>query len=518
MNWFGWSDGSIGLERKGSDTSAVLIADSASQRNTISCNKYFFKMSALFYGSALLLSNSMFVSAKADDRMVLYDAEGLKIRTHLQAGLNAVVERNLFWNFADRFAPDADFNPQKQWLEGYIKPGISFSKDFDEDRRLYGKASFVASGTLGIDAYDTGNTGEITLEEAHLGWRQQMSSRSSFDVSFGPREYKIGTGMLIANGGNSGFERGALKFGPRKAWKSAAIGKFSYDDVDVTAFYLQPNELPSSSSNTQLAGSELRYNWEQGSFAGITYGHVLHSNSPYPKAAPNGIGAPEILPDGRDGLNFINAYAIGKPLPNTFDNLIAGGEFAYEWNDRINLSAWAGRVYVGYNFTDLPWSPALAFAYQTFSGDNPDTEKLERFDPLFYEGNPSSWSTGSKSSMVFINSNVNAFLVSLRVTPTKRDAFTLRYSHIRANQLHSPIQFGQGTRVETNDGVPNPIAGVSSYHLSDDVFLEYNRTINANTYLTVGVSASFPGAGIDSMIDAKAPIWTGGFANVVVNY
>ncbi|WP_254799421.1 hypothetical protein [Falsochrobactrum tianjinense] len=120
--------------------------------------------------------------------------------------------------------------------------------------------------------------------------------------------------------------------------------------------------------------------------------------------------------------------------------------------------------------------------------------------------------------MVFINSNVNAFLVSLRVTPTERDAFTLRYSHIRANQLYSPIQFGQGTRVETNDGVPNPIAGVSSYHLSDDVFLEYNRTINANTYLTVGVSASFPGAGIDSMINADAPIWMGGFANVVVNY
>nr|WP_244923213.1 hypothetical protein [[Ochrobactrum] quorumnocens] len=62
------------------------------------------------------------------------------------------------------------------------------------------------------------------------------------------------------------------------------------------------------------------------------------------------------------------------------------------------------------------------------------------------------------------------------------------------------------------------LSPVSSYHLSDDVFLEYNRTINANTYLTVGVRASFPGAGIDSMIDAKAPIWTGGFANVVVNY
>ncbi|HWD14663.1 alginate export family protein [Pseudochrobactrum sp. sp1633] len=450
--------------------------------------------------------------------MLLYDADGLKIRAHLQAGLNGVAEQNLFWNFADSFAPSSDYNPRKQWLEGYIKPGISFNNDLNERLHLYGKASAVASGTLGIDAYDTGNTGRITLEEAYLGVRTEMSAGTSLDFSYGPREYKVGTGMLIANGGNSGFERGALKFGPRKAWKSAAIAKLSYDGFNATGFYLQPNELPDSSSNTQFLGTELRYNWGTESFAGITYGHVVKSNSAYPKAAPDGIGAPSILPDAREGLNFINAYAIGKPLPNIIENLIAGGEYAYEWNDQINLSAWAGRVYIGYNFTDAVWSPELAVAYQTFSGDDPHTSRLERFDPLFYEGNPSSWSTGSKSSMVFINSNVSAYLVSLRVKPTERDALTLRYAHIRANELLSPIQFGQGTRVETNDGVPNPIAGVTSHHLSDDVFLEYNRVLNSHTYLTVGFSVSFPGSGIDSMINGKAPIWTGGFANVVVNF
>lgn len=454
----------------------------------------------------------------ADDRMLLYDAEGLKIRAHLQAGLNGVVENNLFWNFSDTFAPSAHYNPRKQWLESYVKPGISFSNDFNEDLQLYGKASAVASGTLGVDAYDTGNTGRITLEEAYLGIRTQISAGTELDFSYGPREYKIGTGMLIANGGNSGFERGALKFGPRKAWKSAAIAKLSHDDFTATGFYFQPNELPDSSSNTQLIGTDFRYQWGKESFAGITYGHVLKSNSPYPKAAPDGIGAPSIIPDGREGLNFIDVYAIGKPFPDQIENLIAGGEFAYEWNDRINLSAWAARVYVGYNFTDMPWSPEFAVAYQTFSGDNPNTSRLERFDPLFYEGNPSNWSTGSKSSMVFINSNVNAFLLSLRVKPTERDTFTLRYAHIRANELRSPIQFGQGTRVETNDGVPNPIAGVTKHHLSDDIFLEYNRVLNANTYLTIGLSASFPGAGIDSITKDKAPIWTGGFANVVVNF
>lgn len=456
--------------------------------------------------------------ATADDKMLLYDAEGLKIRAHLQAGLNGVAEKNLFWNFSNYFAPSQDYDSRKQWLEGYLKPGISFDKQLSDTLNIYGKGSFVASGTLGIDAYDTGNTGRVTLEEAYLGFLTKNNAGSSFDFSFGAREFKVGTGMLIANGGNSGFERGALKFGPRKAWKTSAIGKFTYNDWQATGFYLQPNELPDTSSNTQLVGTDLRYKISADSFTGLTYGHMLESNSPYARAAPDGIGAPEIITDGRKGLNFINFYAIGKPLPDVVKDFIAGAEFAYEWNDRINLSAWAGRVYAGYNFVELPWSPSFALAYQTFSGDDPSTSKLERFDPLFYEGSPSSWSTGSKSSMVFINSNVSSYQASLRLQPTERDAITLRYAHIRANQLRSPLQFGQGTRVETSGDTPDLVTGVTSHHLSDDAFIEYSRVLNAHTFLTIGFSASFPGAGIDSAVNGKAPIWTGGFANVVVNF
>lgn len=470
------------------------------------------------YKATLLFCTFFMIGpAAAGDPMLLFDEDGLKIRAHLQAGVNAVSEQNLFWNFANTFAPSAKYNPNKNWLESYVKPGISFSKQMPDRNSIYGKASIVASGTLGIDAYDSGDTGRVTLEEGYLGFRTE-GERALFDLSLGPKEYKAGTGMLIANGGNSGFERGALKFGPRKAWKSAAIAKFGYLDFEATGFYLRPNELPDSRSNTQLVGTDLRYNLRADSFVGATYGHVLQSNSPYPQAAPDGIGPPSFIDNGRKGLNFVDIYAIGKPFPDRFENVIAGVEFAYEWNDRIDLSAWAGRIYAGYNFVDLQWSPSFALAYQTFSGDNPSTSRLERFDPLFYEGSPSSWSTGSKSSMVFINSNVSSYQASLRVTPTERDAFTLRYAHIRANELRSPIQFGQGTRVETSGEVPSPVAGVTRHHLSDDVFLEYNRVLNANTYLTIGVSASFPGPGIDSVIDGKAPNWTGGFANVVVNF
>ncbi|WP_246591945.1 alginate export family protein [Aminobacter anthyllidis] len=471
-----------------------------------------------WFGAATLASLlACHQALAADDRMLLLDHDGLTIRMHLQAGLNVVAEHNVFWNYADTFAPSAGFDSNKTWLEGYILPGLSFTKDLG-GMAAYGKVSAVASGTLGIDAYATGNTGRVTLEEGYLGLRSGEKSDPSFDVSVGPREFKAGTGMLLANGGSSGFDRGALKLGPRKAWEMASIGRFGFGDFTGTAFYLDANEQNESDSHTRIVGGDVRYDGENNTFAGLTFGHVLKSDSPYPKAASGGIGVPTLVANGRDGLNFVNFYGRAIPFGDSFENFFVAGDFAYQWNEDIDMRAWGGRIQVGYTFAEYSWAPTIAYSYQTFSGDDPSTSRLERFDPLYYEGSPSSWSTGSKSSMVFINSNVNAHQLSLRVTPTERDTLTLRYAYISANELRSPIQFGQGTHLEIINGVPNPVAGVSAKHLSDDIFLEYNRVLNPNTYLTAGFSVSFPGPGSDSVVNSNAPVWTGGFVNVVVNF
>ena len=110
---------------------------------------------------------------------------------------------------------------------------------------------------------------------------------------------------------------------------------------------------------------------------------------------------------------------------------------------------------------------------------------------------------------------MNALTVALRVQPTRQDTLTLRYAHIRANALNSPVQFGQATRIDVNGNV---VAGVTDNHLADDLFLEYSRIINRNTFLTAGVSVSFPGAGIDNVIGRSAAPWTGAFVNVVFNF
>lgn len=447
--------------------------------------------------------------------MLFHDQNGLTVRGHLQFGLNAVAERNLFWDLAGTTAPGSGFDPDTNWLEGYIKPGVSFSYRLDAGPEIYGKLSAVSSYTWGTDAFDTGDTGATTLEEAYLGVRGDLGSGLSYDLSVGPRELTLGTGMLIANGATSGFERGALKFGPRKAWERAAIGRLSYGNVTGTAFFLDPNELPSTDGNNALAGLDLRYDDPRGGYLGMTYVDVLESDSPYPQAATGGVGAPTVTPGAREGTRTLGLYGKTNPFEGTLANWSFTGEAALQRNERIDLEAWAGRVTASYTFANAPWTPNVTLGYQTFSGDDPDTSTLERFDPLYYQGSPSAWATGSKSASTFINSNVNALTLAVRVKPAPQDTWTLRYAHIRANELNSPVQFGQATRVDVNGNV---VTGVTDAHLADDLFLEYSRIINRNTFLTAGASVSFPGAAIDNVVGGSADAWTGGFLNVVVNF
>ena len=474
--------------------------------------------SSIFAWCALYLGISApFVNAQSQDPTILYSDGRLDIRWHFQAGVNGVAEKNLFWNLSDIFATGADYNPDKGWIEYYLKPGISFRYKPTDQFTLYGKASAVASYTQNLDAYDQGDSGRITLEEAYLGGRFQLNETSGVDVSVGPRELRLGTGMLIANGGSSGFERGALKFGPRKAWEKAAILRGWSGKLNATAFFIDPNEVPSSDSNNQLAGIDLRFDGDSEGSLGATYVNVLQSESAYPKAPPNGNGPPTILSGAREGLKAVNLYGRSDWLENPYGRSFVGAEATLELNPAIDMRAWAGRFQAGHEWTDFDWSPSLTYTYKTFSGDDPNTDRLERFDPLYYDGNPSTWATGSKSSMTFINSNVKSHEIALKVKPTKRDTITLRYAHIRANELRSPIQFGQATRFELAGG-DNVVSGVTDPHLADDLFLEYSKVLNPNTFLTAGISASRPGRGLNLAAGTTLPVWYGGFVNLVVNY
>lgn len=487
--------------------------DAASIRTAADGLAFYLKRSAI---AAALLSSGM---ALAQDQAPSDEATGdkVKVRFTFEGGINAVAEENLFWNLAKTFAPTADFNSDTQWLEVYVKPGVTLEANVSNTSQIYAGGSFVASRTEGQDGLGQGETGRVTIEKAYVGFRTGSAESGEFDLSVGAQELKLGTGMQIANGASNGFERGAVKLGPRKAWERTAIAKFRLKDLTARAFFLDPNELGSNNTKTEMAGADVRFD-RDGDFAGATYVNVLQSGAPYPQAAAGGLGPPVFLDGGRDGLNSLSFYGRVHPLKGSAPGLYVAVDGAYQWNGRIDLDAWAGRIQLGHVWNGKPWRPEIFYTYQTFSGDDPDTSGLERFDPLNYEGSPSSWATGSKSALVFINSNVQSHQLTFKLMPSPRDFLTLRTAHIRVNELRSPIQFGQATRLDLTEDLGSVVSGVTDPHLSDDVFIEYTRVLTPNIFLTGGFSVSFPGDGIKNAVGGSAPAWTGGFINIVANF
>lgn len=449
-----------------------------------------------------------------------FEGEDGWVKLGLMAGWQIVTQDQAFWNLARALDPASAYRPSMSWGEAYVKPSLLFERRLSPSLAVYGGLSVIGSGSLGRDVFDSRNQGFVGLEEGYVGLRYApLAAQLVIDLSAGAQPYRVGSGMLISDGAADGFERGALIFGARQAFAMTAIARGRMGPASVEAFYLRPNELRSADTRTELVGAKAEWTLGPNQMLGVAYGQVMRSTAPYPQAAPGGIGPPLILADGRAGLHFLQGYVRFNPLPQHAPGLWVAGDAAVQWNTRNAMRAWGARVEAGYAFTDMPWRPVVSYAWQTFSGDKPGTAGLERFDPLFYDGSPGGWATGSNASMVFINSNVNAHRLSLRLTVTPQDLVTARYAHVRANELNSPLQFGQATRLTLDNGVPAVVTGVRHPHLSDDFLVEYTRILGANTFLTLGAAYSIPGVGLkDVVAPRRLSNWAGAFANLVVRY
>lgn len=441
---------------------------------------------------------------------------GGSVKVDVEIGAQVVTEKDAFWNLSESFAPGAGFAPDMTFGEAYLKTGVVFTRTL-EAAKLEAGLSAVASQTFGEDVFASRGEGDIELENAYASVELAIGAKSKVKLSGGAQPYRVGSGMLIADGAADGFERGALIFGPRQAFEQTVLAKYQYGAVSVEAFHLDARELPSSDSRTVVEGLRMDVAQGETGFVGFAYGRVPESEAPYVQAAPGGLGMATIINNGREGMSFWNGYFKLSPLAS-MPTLWVSGDFAMQRNSRINMSATGGRIEIGNAFVSAPTTPTLSYSYQVFSGDNPNTPKLERFDPLFYDGGQNGWASGTNGAFVFINSNIRAHKVTLVTQPSPRDILTLRYAKVSADQLRSPIQFGQGTRPILGPGGIALVTGVTSRPLSDDVLIEYTRILTPNIFLSAGLGHSWIGRGQSQAASAPTMDWTGAFANIVFRY
>jgi hypothetical protein len=302
------------------------------------------------------------------------------------------------------------------WIEVWLKPGMTASLNLDPACSIYSGISYVGSGNIGTDVFDQGNRGIFAIEDGYLGMKFTPAAETSLDVSYGRQAYKVGSGMLLAVGALNGFERGATTSFARRAWEEAGLVKLVHEKFSWDGFYLNPNELRSGDSNTRLAGTKLEYALAQAQNIGLCYINAFESEYPY-------VAAPlALIPNGREQLNTLHTYTKVNPFFQ-LPGLYFAGDYAFQWNNRIDMTSNAYSGEVGHVMTQSPLMPKISYGFRSFQGDDPATAKFEKFDPLFYEGAPNLWASGSNGSFSFLNSNIQAHRIaaSINWTPTDID-------------------------------------------------------------------------------------------------
>ena len=373
------------------------------------------------------------------------------------------------------------------WVEGYIEPGIGgIFQLSDYPLYPYGAVSYLMSSTAGHDIYNSGIWGYGDFEKLYAGMIWDLPGKNSLvDVSIGRQVYQLRDGFLLSKipQSTSVGERAALYLGPRLTSENTVLVRAKAFGFGLDAFLIEPSEPEEIETNTQLAGINLQYHFSN-TDAAFTYFYVPESESIY--RTPGG----GVLP--REGLRTFNPSLSMTKLFGTEGSWIKA-EYAYQNNENFDMSAQAGYVWVGYQAGKYSWRPALSYRWSIFTGDNPDTQTYERFDPLF-SGGLGDFLPGIIFSKVYKNANLITNRVTFSVKPIETLELILDYLHLRADDLN-------------NLGGIGPLQTLESKDIGQEVTLTAYYYIGKHLFFQAIASVGIPGEAIDLALEKSAENW-----------
>lgn len=430
----------------------------------------------------------------------------------LDGSAQVIYQRDPFWGLGQHFAPSAGYPRSMTWLELSVKPGLKAQWPLGGSAKAYGGASLLLSGTLDKDVFEQGNKGRLGVEDAYLGLRGEAAGGWNWDVSAGAQPYRLGNGFLLSSGAGNGFERGAAVTAPRRAWSMTGIARASQGPFMVEAFHLRPNELASSDTGTRLWGLHGQWSPAEGTSVGLAHIRVSASSAPYPQAPIT------IIDGGRNGLETTDFIWRFEPRQGALAGLSFNGEAAWQRNGRIDLKASGWGFEAGWRFVQLPFVPKISWSMRRFSGDDPATpNRLERFDPLFYDGAPQTWSSGGNGSFAFYNSNLVVHRLRADFVLSPRDFVNLNWWKVDAAKANSPVQYGQAARLAIVDGSIGLVSGFPTRALTQEIYAEHTRVLSPNLFFSWGFGGALPRDGLKAVVPG-ARDWWGLLANVTVKY
>jgi hypothetical protein len=397
--------------------------------------------------ASLASSASLFTSAALAE-YELYNRDGTKLTFNADLAVAGFLNDKSWFGQSKSFL-GANTN---DWLELGFEPQFSLETPL-AGGTFFSKLSVVYTDTFGDDAsgltIGANDTYDIDIEQGHIGWKKSNLfsglEDDTFSLSIGRQDYVIGTGLLIADGGGDGGNRGGWYLGMRKAFKNSAIVRLSSKELLAEAFYLE-NQPRSGGVEGNVSGGNLEYHFGDNLTLGGTY-MLADANVP-----------------GVDKLDVYSGRASWKPLTA----LTLSGEYVHQKSDQIEANG--GYVQAAYEAKGLPWSPVFSYRYAQFDGDDPDTARIESFRPIAYGYTDYGfWYQGEITGNYPLgNSNLISHMLRAKMQASEKLTLNLIYYNFK---LDHPAALTGGVTPVTSDDWGDEVNFIADWQATDKVYV-----------------------------------------------
>lgn len=376
------------------------------------------------------------------------------------------------------------------WLEGFVHVGAYGMYPMAPSTYLYAGLSGILSGSTGEELFTNETRTYTGAEDAYVGLitgnTDEAGNRFAFNLVGGRKRFTLGDGYLIINTSMNGNNRAALQSNPRWASDLLLNAAIRYNNTKIEIFRVDPDELPILDTGTVIDGINVESRVLPS--LNLAYSYLRVPESTYGYYAPSGQTMT------REGLRVNDVRLSWQPYPSGSNGPFINAQYARQTNVNFSMQAIAETVELGWSFAERKWSPVFSYRFAEFSGDNPDTVRFERWDPLLSGGNGEQWVQGINNFKVLQDSNSRAQRFQLRLRPHRKFELVPQFWTFKAPST-------------TNIGGNPALTFLSGPDLGTEMNVTGKVFLSQNTYIQAHVAVTFPGEAVKQALVSGYDNW-----------
>lgn len=427
---------------------------------------------------------------------VLYDGKHGFLSAGLQIQMVSLGEIN-------ERSGDPTYKLSSIYWEHTAEPNLQGALNLPKGSQLYSGFSMIYSAMLGHDPSGITFRGSpksqrddyaaypdykewFMSEQMYLGWRSgslfSQLGENAIDLSAGSQDYKLGSGLLLANGTDDGGFRGSYWIGSRTVFINTMIARINTNGFKLEGFYLE-NHPRNPDNRKRYTGMNIEYNYRDIANFGFSYindddyGGSLTANTDVYDVRIDFKPLAAVLPDLSISTEYVHQintkFTDADPLAPTL----------YWYGDMGHKTVSGGFGQIEYKFAELPWQPTLSYRYAIMQ---------RGFD--FMNFGFKTWGTWFQGEMngefIFDNTDLITNTTRLVVTPIE---------NVTMNLIHLNYKFDD----------PD-VWGVNSRHYGNEVDLVADWSVNSTVDLSAGIETFIPNEGGKQVFSGGNKMWVQG--------